>query len=148
MTGNESGNLRDCAAGHHHFGKDGTCTACGHDRKTASEPAGIAAGKAQMMESLLRQALNDWPEFGTDEDVRGADLVQWFADWYERVRQQIDGEPGALRANGTRIEIVLQMDLLVNEKRLLDEEQVREVAMFRLPKPATPRPLVALPPIS
>jgi tRNA A37 threonylcarbamoyladenosine biosynthesis protein TsaE len=36
-------------------------------------------------EELLREAINAWPQFDADEDVNGADLVEWFAEWRQRV---------------------------------------------------------------
>ena len=47
----------------------------------------FAASKG--MAELLSQALCDWPQFDGDEDVSGADLVDWFAQWRLRVRSAL-----------------------------------------------------------
>jgi len=47
----------------------------------------FAASKG--MAELLSQALCDWPGFDGDEDVSGADLVDWFAQWRLRVRSAL-----------------------------------------------------------
>ena len=47
----------------------------------------FAASKG--MAELLSQALCDWPQFDADEDVSGADLVDWFAQWRLRARRAL-----------------------------------------------------------
>ena len=44
---------------------------------------------APKMSALLREALDDWPQFDTDDDVNGGDMVDWFAQWRIRVREAL-----------------------------------------------------------
>jgi hypothetical protein len=42
------------------------------------------------MEKLLKEAVNAWPQFDTEDDeISGADLVEWFAEWRERVKIEL-----------------------------------------------------------
>lgn len=41
-------------------------------------------------EVLLQRAIDDWPEFDTDEPVDGADLVEWFAEWREQAKKVLE----------------------------------------------------------
>ena len=41
---------------------------------------------AEPMEQLLRSAVQDWPQFDKDDDVSGADLVAWFAQFRESAK--------------------------------------------------------------
>lgn len=38
---------------------------------------------------LVQQAIDDWPEFDTDEEVNGSDLVEWFGLWLERAKTEL-----------------------------------------------------------
>ena len=38
---------------------------------------------------LLQKALDDWPEFDTDEPVDGADLVEWFGKFREECKEAL-----------------------------------------------------------
>ena len=55
------------------------------EQALARRHAALFAASKRMAE-LLSQALCDWPGFDGDEDVSGADLVDWFAQWRLRVR--------------------------------------------------------------
>jgi hypothetical protein len=47
---------------------------------------------------LVEAAVRTWPEFETDEEVNGADLVEWFAGWLYLARQlmgQVNQQPAA-----------------------------------------------------
>lgn len=39
------------------------------------------------MAAALRDCLGDWPEFDDDQPVSGADLVEWFGSYRNRVRR-------------------------------------------------------------
>lgn len=38
------------------------------------------------MLGLLSQAVHDWPQFDSDDEVRGTDLVDWFGQWRDQAR--------------------------------------------------------------
>lgn len=40
-------------------------------------------------ERLLREAVDEWPQFDGEQAVAGADLVSWFGAWRARVQQQL-----------------------------------------------------------
>jgi hypothetical protein len=40
---------------------------------------------------LLRKAIRDWPQFDSDADVNGADLVDWFADYRAQAKALLNG---------------------------------------------------------
>lgn len=42
------------------------------------------------MLDLLSQAICDWPQFEGDAEVCGGDLVEWFAEWRQRVKACLD----------------------------------------------------------
>jgi hypothetical protein len=45
------------------------------------------------LKKLLAEALGAWAsEFDNDEEVSGADLVDWFADWRLRLREELKNE--------------------------------------------------------
>ena len=58
------------------------------EQALARRHAALFAASKQMAE-LLSQAVCDWPGFDGDEDVSGADLVDWFAQWRLRVRSAL-----------------------------------------------------------
>lgn len=58
------------------------------EQALARRHAALFAASKQMAE-LLGQALCDWPGFDGDEDMSGADLVDWFAQWRVRVRSAL-----------------------------------------------------------
>lgn len=35
-------------------------------------------------EELIREALFNWPQFESDAEVNGGDMVEWFGEWRER----------------------------------------------------------------
>jgi hypothetical protein len=96
--------MMNCAAGHHDFSDDASeCHVCGHKEAEASAPAddGLTAAELQRvrdrannLECLLAQAVEEWPQFDRDGDgelnVSGADLVDWFGEWRERARALLD----------------------------------------------------------
>lgn len=44
---------------------------------------------------LLAEPLADWPQFESNTPVPGADLVDWFADWRQRLKATIDPIPAS-----------------------------------------------------
>jgi hypothetical protein len=51
--------------------------------------------KAPDLLALLNEAVERWPQFETDEHVPGADLVDWFGAWLDKVRPvlaQVEGQ--------------------------------------------------------
>jgi hypothetical protein len=36
---------------------------------------------------LVRDAVEQWPQFDGDEEVGGADMVEWFCNWRERAKE-------------------------------------------------------------
>ncbi|NOG53198.1 MAG: hypothetical protein HND57_02525 [Planctomycetes bacterium] len=53
------------------------------DRKRTPSPTPI------QMQRLLQEAIDRWPEFESDEQVNGADLVDWFSQWRARVKEML-----------------------------------------------------------
>lgn len=56
------------------------------------------AALSPVMQALLAEALGAWSEqFDGPEDhdlsISGADLVEWFAEWRLRVRDQLSAQP-------------------------------------------------------
>lgn len=43
-------------------------------------------------DALLREAIDAWPQFDNDEEVSGADMVEWFADWRERAKLSLESK--------------------------------------------------------
>ena len=92
--------MLNCAAGHHDFSDDANeCHVCGFAEAEASAPAddGWTAAELQRvrdrannLECLLAQAVEDWPQFDGDDDVNGGDLVEWFGEWRARVKAMLD----------------------------------------------------------
>lgn len=39
--------------------------------------------------ALLKEAVDEWPEFDGDESVNGGDLVEFFGDWRERAKKAV-----------------------------------------------------------
>lgn len=103
--------MLNCAAGHHDFSDDASeCNVCGLPDLDASMPAPPDDGwtaaelqrvrdRANELECLLAQAVEDWPQFDTDsaplapgciaeeaEPVNGGDLVEWFGEWRAKVK--------------------------------------------------------------
>lgn len=46
--------------------------------------------RANNLECLLAQAVEDWPQFDSDDDVSGADLAEWFGQFRQRAKAAID----------------------------------------------------------
>ena len=44
---------------------------------------------------LLQNAIEQWPQFDTDDDVNGADLVEWFAEFRKLAKQCLKPPPPA-----------------------------------------------------
>ena len=40
-------------------------------------------------QALLRRAVEDWPQFDSDEPVNGGDLVEWFASFRANAKRLI-----------------------------------------------------------
>ena len=57
------------------------------DREQEANASLIAA--APDMDALLREALDAWPQFDTDDDVNGGDMVDWFGQWRVRVKEAL-----------------------------------------------------------
>jgi hypothetical protein len=55
------------------------------DEYLADKPSATAAA-----ESLLREAVEAWPQFDGDDPVSGADLVEWFDGWRRRAKQALN----------------------------------------------------------
>jgi hypothetical protein len=56
------------------------CYDIDHEAEEAKE-------KLPALETILTEAINAWPQFDTsDEEVSGADLVEWFSEWRERAK--------------------------------------------------------------
>lgn len=45
-----------------------------------------------MHDTLLR-VVTEWPEFDNDEPVTGSDLVEWFGEFRQEVRDVLEQEP-------------------------------------------------------
>ena len=55
----------------------------------------------KLLESLIREAVNfEADAFNTDEDVNGADLLEWFARW--RVRARAAVRPVSVQESGVK----------------------------------------------
>jgi hypothetical protein len=60
-------------------------------KMTAPAPEAAAP---EVLKSLLQEAIDAWPQFDRDDgdpeaEVNGGDLVEWFGDFRERVRQAL-----------------------------------------------------------
>ena len=56
-----------------------------------SNSEGTAApSDAEQMQRLLQVAIDAWPQFDTDEPVNGGDLVDWFGEWRQQVKEALD----------------------------------------------------------
>ncbi len=55
-----------------------------NSERTAVSPAD------EQMRQLLQDAIDAWPQFDTDEPVNGGDLVEWFGEWREQAKKQLD----------------------------------------------------------
>lgn len=105
--------MLNCAAGHHDFSDDSDeCHVCGHKDIEASAPTNDGWSTAELqrirekandLECLLAQAVEDWPQFDTAsaplapgcvaeeaEPVNGGDLVEWFGEWRARVKAALN----------------------------------------------------------
>ena len=47
--------------------------------------------QSRQARALLRQAINAWPQFDSDQDVSGADLAEWFALWRRKAKACVAG---------------------------------------------------------
>lgn len=69
------------------------------------------------MLGLLSQAVSDWPQFESDEEVSGADLVDWFAQWRQGVKALLagisDGATADPIANDAAIHATLEKGFVV-----------------------------------
>jgi hypothetical protein len=39
--------------------------------------------------ALAQQAIDEWPEFDSDDDVNGGDLVEWFGRWRDATKKAL-----------------------------------------------------------
>jgi hypothetical protein len=50
----------------------------------------MTAGELAHFRVLLERAVDSWPEFDDeDEDVNGGDLVEWFSQWRDEVKDAL-----------------------------------------------------------
>ena len=54
-----------------------------------SERTQTSPGPEHMLR-LLRIAIESWPQFDTDASVNGGDLVEWFGEWRQQVKEALD----------------------------------------------------------
>lgn len=61
---------------------------------TSDQALKIIVAERKAMRKLLREALSfERKAFDTDDEVNGGDLVEWFAEWRERVTATLTAEP-------------------------------------------------------
>ena len=66
------------------------------------------------MLKLLSQSVTDWPQFDCDEDVSGADLVDWFGQWRQSVKACLAGlHSPSVEANRTSVQAALDRGFVV-----------------------------------
>ncbi len=44
----------------------------------------------EQIRQLLQDAIDAWPQFDADEPVNGGDLVEWFGEWRQQVKKELD----------------------------------------------------------
>lgn len=49
--------------------------------------------------TLLREAYERWPEFADQREVDGGDMVEWFAEWWERAKAVLEKPVEPLNSN-------------------------------------------------
>lgn len=57
-------------------------------RRIREEHNALFNSHAELLE-IVREAVDHWAEFDNDDEVSGADLVEWFAQWREKAKAKI-----------------------------------------------------------
>lgn len=99
----------------HRGAKDGH----GEEQEVGDLEADVAAVRPciQSLPAILRllsQALTDWPQFDSDEDVPGADLVDWFGQWRQSVKVCLAGLHSSFdETNRTAVQAALEKGFVI-----------------------------------
>jgi hypothetical protein len=99
----------------HRCAKDGH----GEEQEVRDLEADVAAVQPciQSLPAILRllsQAVTDWPQFDGDEDVSGADLVDWFGQWRDNVKACMAGLASSSdETNHTAVQAALDKGFVV-----------------------------------